>query len=67
MNNIRMNFSGTAASPACPKCGDETRLYGIEPHSAFPRTDVRTYVCKNCDGVEVIQVPLPAPYVESRP
>lgn len=59
MNNMTMNFSDNVAPPACPICGDETRLYGIEPHLAFPRTDIRTYVCTNCDAVEVMQVPLP--------
>jgi hypothetical protein len=64
MNNMTMNFSDHVTPPACPLCGDQTRLYGIEPHLAFPRTDIRTYVCKSCDGVEVMQVPLPAMYVD---
>jgi len=66
MTNIIMNFSDNVAAPVCPRCGNETRLYGIEPHLAFPRTDIRTYVCKSCDGIEVMQVPLPAAHVDGR-
>ncbi len=46
-------------APACQQCGSTTRLYGIEPHLSFPRTDIQTFACMSCDGVEVVHVPLP--------
>jgi hypothetical protein len=27
------------------------RLFGIEPHPTVERTDLRTYVCSDCDEV----------------
>ena len=63
MTDMNIALSALAAdtiiAPACQHCGGVTRLYGIEPHLAFPRTDIRTYVCTGCENVEVIHVPLP--------
>ena len=47
----------TIKCPPCSRCGDRTRIYGIEPHSQYERTDVRTYVCDGCETVEVRLVP----------
>jgi hypothetical protein len=40
-------------SPPCSRCGEATRIYGIEPHAATPRTDILTYVCDACQTTEV--------------
>lgn len=36
----------------CPDCGATMRLFGIEPHPTIDGTDLLTYVCSHCDGVE---------------
>jgi DNA-directed RNA polymerase subunit RPC12/RpoP len=38
--------------PKCPHCGAKTRLFGIEPHPDIERTELLTYVCVQCDGVQ---------------
>jgi hypothetical protein len=43
--------------PDCSRCGKLTRIYGIEPHSQYEKTDIRTYVCDNCETVEVRMIP----------
>lgn len=62
MTDIMMSISNTVSplAPTCQQCGAPTRLFGIEPHPSFSRTDIRTYACDACEGVEVIHVPLPA-------
>ena len=44
--------------PACTECGRLTRLVGIEPHPTTPHTDLRTYECLACDGLQTQVVPL---------
>jgi hypothetical protein len=44
--------------PKCRGCGGTMRLFGIEPHPTVERTDLRTYVCNNCDETETEIVPL---------
>jgi hypothetical protein len=56
---LKRDVTDSMLAPVCQHCGSATRLYGIEPHPAFPRTDIRTYACTGCEGVEVIQVLLP--------
>jgi hypothetical protein len=34
-----------------------TRIYGVEPHSQYEKTDIRTYVCDGCETVEVRMIP----------
>jgi hypothetical protein len=46
------------ACPGCVRCGGETRLYGIEPHPTAAHTDLRTFVCKECDAVQTEVVAL---------
>jgi hypothetical protein len=44
-----------AQSRSCRKCRDcygTMRLFGIEPHPTIEATDLLTYVCTHCDGVE---------------
>ena len=38
--------------PKCRDCGATMRLFGIEPHPTIDRTDLLTYVCDHCDGVQ---------------
>jgi hypothetical protein len=33
------------------------KLFGIEAHPTIDRTDLLTYVCSHCDGVETASVP----------
>ena len=40
------------SSPKCRDCGATTRLYGIEPHPTIKGTELLTYVCNHCDGVQ---------------
>jgi hypothetical protein len=44
--------------PACARCGQQTRLLGIEPHPTIAWTDLRTFVCRSCDDVQIENVPL---------
>ena len=43
--------------PQCSRCGQTTRIYGVEPHSQDEKTDIRTYVCEGCETVEVRMIP----------
>jgi len=38
--------------PKCRDCGATTRLFGIEPHPTIEGTDLLTFVCSQCDGVQ---------------
>jgi hypothetical protein len=44
-------------APLCSRCGMGTRIYGVEPHAENEKKDIRTYVCGNCETVEVRVVP----------
>jgi hypothetical protein len=33
----------------CARCGQETRLVGIEPHPAIGGIELRIFVCPSCD------------------
>ena len=39
--------------PSCSRCGQATRIYGIEPSSEYGKMEVCTFVCDGCDTVEV--------------
>ena len=43
--------------PKCSKCGATMKLFGIEAHPTIDRTDLLTYVCSHCDGLETETVP----------
>jgi hypothetical protein len=43
--------------PPCSRCGALTRIYGVEPHSQYDKTDIRTYVCDGCETIEVRIIP----------
>lgn len=45
----------------CQKCGQSTRLVGIEPHQRQANTDVWTFECTGCGNFEVMSRPLAAP------
>src|SRR5262249_18471658 len=48
-------MSHLAPISSCPKCRGcvaTMRLFGIEPHPTTDRTDLLTYVCSRCDGVQ---------------
>ncbi len=51
---ITLNAMGC---PLCSRCGEMTRIYGVEPHTENDRTDIRTYVCDGCETVEVRIIP----------
>jgi hypothetical protein len=38
--------------PRCRDCGVMMRLFGIEAHPTIDRTDLLTYVCSHCDGLQ---------------
>src|SRR5262245_8965539 len=38
--------------PRCRDCGATMRLFGIEAHPTIDRTDLLTYVCSHCDGLQ---------------
>jgi len=38
--------------PKCRDCGATMRLFGIEPHPTIDGTDLLTFVCSHCDGVQ---------------
>src|SRR5262245_17804019 len=38
--------------PRCHDCGATMRLFGIEPHPTIEGTDLLTFVCNHCDGVQ---------------
>jgi hypothetical protein len=42
----------------CQKCGQSTRLLGIEPHQRLTNTDVWTFECTNCGNFDVVTQPL---------
>jgi hypothetical protein len=44
--------------PDCDRCGAGTRLFGIEAHPTIDRTELRTYVCAQCDAMQTETVPL---------
>lgn len=43
--------------PPCSRCGQGTRIYGVEPHSQYEKTEIRTFVCDGCETVEVRMIP----------
>jgi len=43
--------------PKCSTCGATMKLFGIEAHPTIDRTDLLTYVCSYCDGLETATVP----------
>ena len=51
MVQIAVKSDDLAGSP-CERCGSGTRLFGIEPRPTVERTDLRTFVCTQCDAVQ---------------
>jgi hypothetical protein len=47
-----------ASAPPCHRCGAGTRLFGLEAHPTVERSELRTYVCPQCEGVQTEVVPL---------
>jgi hypothetical protein len=45
-------------APDCNRCGAKSRLFGIELHPDFDRSELRTYVCEQCDALQTEVVPL---------
>jgi hypothetical protein len=43
--------------PKCHNCGATMRLLGIEAHPTIDRTDLLTYVCSHCEGLQTETVP----------
>jgi len=44
--------------PVCSQCRGPTRLTGIEPHPTQPHTDLHTFQCRMCNGVQASVVPV---------
>ena len=44
--------------PNCERCGAKARLFGIEAHPTVARTELRTYVCGQCDAIQTESVAL---------
>jgi hypothetical protein len=42
----------------CDRCGGPMRLVGTEPHPVYAETDLFTYACTECDGIQVVSVPI---------
>jgi hypothetical protein len=40
----------------CNTCGGRMRLFGIEPHPIRDRVEIRSYVCIDCDALEIESV-----------
>jgi hypothetical protein len=38
--------------PRCRDCGATMRLFGIEAHPTIDQTDLLSYVCTHCDGLQ---------------
>lgn len=50
----------------CQKCGESTRLVGIEPHQRLSETDIWTFECTSCGSFEIKSRPLgPMPASEA--
>jgi hypothetical protein len=47
----------------CDRCGGPMRLVGTEPHPVYAQTDLFTFACTECDGMQVTSVPLQSPAV----
>lgn len=58
MKSIAAYATEKPVFPACERCGGVTRLIGIEPHSTIERTELRTFVCTQCEAVQVEVVAL---------
>ena len=58
MRQLSTNNGDKLSGPTCRDCGVPMRLFGIETHPTVDRTDLRTYVCSTCDGVQTENVPL---------
>jgi hypothetical protein len=52
MGRLAPSDTPKLAGPACRGCEGPMRLFGIEPHPTVERTELRTYVCSDCDEVE---------------
>jgi hypothetical protein len=48
---------GAPGELKCPVCEVPMRLFGVEAHPDFARTDLQTFVCPNCEGVQTQGVP----------
>ena len=58
MAQARLHKIELPAGSSCHRCGAPARLFGIEAHPTIERTDLRTYVCDECDAVQTEIVPL---------
>jgi hypothetical protein len=58
ITTIHGGRSDPTHGPVCSQCRGPTRLTGIEPHPTLPQTDLRTYQCLMCNGVQASVVPV---------
>jgi hypothetical protein len=53
MTQIVMKPKGKLARPLCDRCGGKTKLFGIEAHPTHKRADLRTFVCTQCEAIQI--------------
>jgi hypothetical protein len=52
MTQLSLTRAERRKRPRCPDCGTTMRLFGIEAHPTIDRSDLLTYVCSHCDGLQ---------------
>jgi hypothetical protein len=53
---VKLRVVGTRSR--CDRCGAEMRLFGIESHPTIDRSELRTFVCRQCSAIQTEVVPL---------
>src|SRR6516225_929998 len=57
MTQLSLTRAERRRRPRCCDCGATMRLFGIEAHPTIDRSDLLTYVCSHCDGLQTETVP----------
>ena len=52
MTQLSLTRAKRRKRPRCPDCRTTMRLFGIEAHPTIDRSDLLTYVCSHCDGLQ---------------
>ena len=58
MSQLALTRAESLKLPRCPDCRVTMRLLGIEAHPTIDGTDLLTYVCSRCDGLQTEIKPL---------
>jgi len=59
MLKIEVSINDRLDGPSCANCGVPTRLLGTESHPDSARLCVLTYVCRDCDELIAVTMPVP--------